>query len=84
MHQTALQLTNPTDITALGVELEVAPCTIDAALYNFPRDIQQAAHQVLQDWRATVATPDEAYETLGQALVKCNLVSIAKQVLDYE
>ncbi len=78
-----MRITNELDITRLGLRLGVERHTVSAICWDHRHDIRNAANEVLQAWKSTVPTPEEAYETLGEALLDCEFSNIAYHVLGF-
>ncbi len=53
------------------------------AIVSSVNDPQEAALDVLQAWRATVATPEKAHQVLKMALEKAGYSAVVAQVLDH-
>ena len=55
--------------------------SIQAHLHNNKGDIVGGNHAVLIEWRQTVRSAEAAYTQLAEALVECDFVSVAIDVL---
>ncbi len=68
------------NIREVGLLLDLEEHTIQGILNNKQRDIVEAAHDMLITWRGRVATPQEAYDVLVKAMLKCKHEQIVRDV----
>ncbi len=68
------------DANKLGLLLNVPVYEIAAAFEDNPK-CHDAAHEILQRWRATVATEEKARELLKDALIEIKRPGLAKDFL---
>ena len=62
----------------LGINgLKLRKNVIEAALYRHPKDIQDAAHDVLTEWVKRQSNRVNAYGTLLQCLRQCQMNQLA-------
>lgn len=75
-------LSTDRDVTRLGIFLQVPAAEIKAQVYDC-KSITQAAYYVLLSWHKTQEDDHVAWVTLGEALCKCKMEGVAKEVLCY-
>ena len=81
--QIADRLTERREIFHLGVNLNMERHTINAMFTNHPHSITSVANEMLFTWLSRQVNRVEAYNNLGEALVRSNLNMIATEILDF-
>ncbi len=82
MIKVAEHFTSKFSIRKLGSSLGVSPHKTKAILSSVS-DPEEAALDVLEEWRATVATAEEAHRVLKKALLEAGYSSVVSQVLEH-
>ncbi len=72
-------LTNSITVQLLAAHLGVSGLEAEAAVYDH-KFIMEAGLMVLQSFRRTVATEEEAYTKVREALAKCGLQRVDREV----
>ena len=72
------RITSESDLMNLGIKgLKLRKNLIEAALYRHPKDIQDAAHDVLSEWMKRQPNVVDSYCTLLQYLRQCQMNQLA-------
>ena len=64
----AKEITNSSQLRTLGLKLKLGDSKIDTALTNHRYDINDAAYDVLRNWRDSQEDATEAYKEICKAL----------------
>ena len=79
------RITDEGDLRDLATKgLKVPEYTIDTQLRDYHHKINEAAIQVLRDWRKKNADPYKAYRVLCDALTKAEMPALIYEVLENE
>ena len=72
------RITSESELVNLGINgLKLREYIIDAALFRHPKDIQDAAHDVLSEWVKRRANMVDAYQDLLTSLKHCKMNQLA-------
>ena len=72
------RITTESELMNLGIKgLKLRKNVIEAALYRHPKDIQDAAHDVLSEWVKRRANMVDAYQDLLTSLKHCKMNQLA-------
>ncbi len=78
------RLTDPVGICELAAHLQVPHYVPEGAVKEHSTCMSEAALKVLQTFRNSVATGEEAYTLIRRALKKCRLLRIDSEVFEKE
>ena len=75
------KITTDAQLMSLGMKgLKLDKTIIEAALYRHPKDIQDAAHDVLSEWVKQQENIDNNYNILVHGLIRCGMSQLAAEL----
>ena len=75
------RITSESELMNLGINgLKLREYIIDAALFRHPKDIQDAAHDVLTEWVQRQSNRVDAYHSLLRCLKQCEMNQLARDL----
>ena len=75
------RITSETELLNLGINgLRLREYVIDAAMYRHPKEIQNAAHDVLTEWVKRQSNRVDAYHSLLKCLKQCEMNELARDL----
>ena len=75
------RIASQSELLNLGINgLRLPENIIEAALYRHPKDIQDAAHDVLREWVKRQSNRVDAYHSLLRCLKQCEMNELARDL----
>ena len=75
------RITSESELLNLGINgLKLREYITDAAVYRHPKDIQDAAHDVLKEWVKRQSNRVDAYHSLLRCLKDCEMNELARDL----
>ena len=76
------RITTESELMNLGIKgLKLPKFIIESALYRHPKDIQDAAHDVLSEWVKQQEDMENNYKNLVQCLKQCQMNQLAVELM---